>query len=283
MTDLEPVAVLGTGALGSVVARALAAAGHPTTAWNRTPARLADLVAAEPAIRAAGTPAEAATAATVVVLAVADDDAAHHLLDVLGGTIAGRTVVNLVSTTPESTRVLAARVGSGYLDGAAMSGTRLVGDPAALFLYGGDPGTFAAVEPVLRALGTAQHVGADPGAASLWDTALLAVILGALAGFHHGAALVGAPVARFAEVVLGHLPFVADVLGQHAGQIDAGRYPADDGSVAVFVGAVEQLAAASVARGVATDVPDALLAVLQRAVAAGHGDAGLGSVAEVLR
>ena len=38
------VAVLGTGALGTVVARALAAAGHPTTAWNRTPERLAALV-----------------------------------------------------------------------------------------------------------------------------------------------------------------------------------------------------------------------------------------------
>jgi 3-hydroxyisobutyrate dehydrogenase-like beta-hydroxyacid dehydrogenase len=283
MTDHEPVAVLGTGALGGVVARAFAAAGHPTTAWNRTPARLADLVDADPAIRAAATPVEAVAGATVVVLAVADDAAVHALLDVLGDAVAGATVVNLTSTTPETTRALAARVGDGYLDGAAMSGTRLVGDPGALFLYAGAPTTFAAAEPALRALGTARHVGADPGAASLWDTALLAVILGAVAGFHHAAALVGGPAARMAEVAVGHLPFVAGILTQHAGQIDAGHYPVDDGSVAVFAGAVDQLIATSVGRGVATDLPDALNAVLGRAITAGHAGDGLASVAEVLR
>jgi 3-hydroxyisobutyrate dehydrogenase-like beta-hydroxyacid dehydrogenase len=283
MTDLEPVAVLGTGAMGGVVARAFAAAGHPTTAWNRTPQRLADLVAADPAVRPAGTPVAAVEGATVVVLAVFDVAAVHDLLDALGDAVAGATVVNLTSTTPETTRALAARVGEGYLDGAAMSGTRHVGDAAALFLYAGDPVTFAAAESVLRALGTARHVGTDPGAASLWDTALLAVILGAVAGFHHAAALVGDPAARMAEVAVGHLPFVAGVLTQHAVQIDAGRYPVDDGSVAVFAGAVDQLIATSVARGVATDLPDALRAVLDRAITAGHADDGLASVAEVLR
>jgi len=283
MTDHEPVAVLGTGALGSVVARAFAAAGHPTAAWNRTPARLADLVNADPAIQAAATPVEAVAGAAVVVLAVADDAAVHALLDVLGAAVADATVVNLTSTTPETTRVLAARIGSGYLDGAAMSGTRLVGDPAALFLYAGDPATFAAAEPALRALGAARHVGADPGAASLWDTALLAVILGTVAGFHHASALVGGPTTEVAELATGHLPFVAGVLAGHAEQIDAGRFPADDGSVAVFAAAVEKLAETSVACGVATDLPDALLAVLRRGIAAGHGDDGLASIAAVLR
>jgi hypothetical protein len=51
----------------------------------------------------------------------------------------------------------------------------------------------------------------------------------------------------------------------------------------VFAGAVDQLTATSVARGVATDLPDALRAVLGRAITAGHADDGLASVAEVLR
>ncbi|HET6484133.1 MAG TPA: NAD(P)-binding domain-containing protein, partial [Actinoplanes sp.] len=36
MTDVTRVAVLGTGIMGSAMARNLVAAGLPTTVWNRT-------------------------------------------------------------------------------------------------------------------------------------------------------------------------------------------------------------------------------------------------------
>ena len=48
--------------------------------------------------------------------------------------------VNLTFGTPEQARDLAgwaAQWGVGYLDGAAMSGTRFVGQPEALLLYSG--------------------------------------------------------------------------------------------------------------------------------------------------
>lgn len=283
MIDHEPVAVLGTGALGTAVARALAAAGHPTTAWNRTPDRLATLVDADPAVRPATTVAGAVADADVVLLVVSDADAAHAVLDAAGRALDGRTVVTLTSTTPEATRTLGERVGPRYLDGAAMSGTRLVGDPRALFLYSGGSATFAAAQPTLRALGEARHVGEDPGAASLWDTALLGVGLGLLVGFHQAVALVGGPAARAAEVVTGSLPFVTGLLAEHAAQIDSGRYPADDGSLAVYAAALDHLIATAAARGVATDVPTALRAVVERGVAAGRGDEGLAAVIEALR
>ena len=283
MTDHEPVAVLGTGALGTVVARALAAAGHPTTAWNRTPERLAALVDSDPAVRPAATVADAVADASVVLVVVADADAARAVVDAAGDALDRRTVVTLTSTTPEAARSLAGRIGAGHLDGAAMSGTRLVGDPRALFLYSGDPATFAAAEPTLRALGDPRHVGEDPGAASLWDTALLGIGLGLLMGFHQAVALVGGPATRVGEVAVGQLPFLAGLLADHAAQIDAGRYPADDGSIAVYGAAVDHLVATAAARGVPTDVPVALRALLERGVAAGRGDQGLAAVVEVLR
>lgn len=283
MTPHEPVAVLGTGALGAVVARALAAAGHPTTAWNRTPDRLAVLVDADPAVRPAATVADAVAGAAVVLLVVADADAAHAVVDAAGDTLDGRTVITLTSTTPEAAGVLAERIGPGHLDGAAMSGTRLVGDPQALFLYSGDPATFAAAEPTLRALGDARHVGEEPGVASLWDTALLGIGLGLLAGFYHAVALVGGPATRVGEVATGLLPFLTRLLGEHATQIDAGRYPPDDGSLAVYAAALDHLVATAAAHGVPTDVPAALRAVVERGVAAGRGDEGLAAVVEVLR
>lgn len=42
--SLPPVAVIGTGLMGSAIARTLARAGHRVTAWNRTAGVLHDLV-----------------------------------------------------------------------------------------------------------------------------------------------------------------------------------------------------------------------------------------------
>ncbi|MFD4375859.1 NAD(P)-binding domain-containing protein, partial [Streptomyces sp. NPDC058527] len=36
-----PVTVIGLGSMGSALAAAFLAAGHPTTVWNRTPERAA--------------------------------------------------------------------------------------------------------------------------------------------------------------------------------------------------------------------------------------------------
>uniref|UniRef100_UPI0013026769 NAD(P)-binding domain-containing protein n=2 Tax=Streptomyces TaxID=1883 RepID=UPI0013026769 len=47
-----PLTLLGTGAMGTALARAWLAAGHPVTVWNRTAAR-AEALAAEGATVAA--------------------------------------------------------------------------------------------------------------------------------------------------------------------------------------------------------------------------------------
>ena len=43
-TTTNHVTLLGTGAMGSALARAVIDAGHPTTVWNRTPGRDADQI-----------------------------------------------------------------------------------------------------------------------------------------------------------------------------------------------------------------------------------------------
>jgi 3-hydroxyisobutyrate dehydrogenase-like beta-hydroxyacid dehydrogenase len=289
MTDHEPVAVLGAGALGGAVATALAAAGHPTTVWNRTPARLAALTSAGPALlTAAPTVAEAVAEARVVIVVVADEAAVRAVLSPVAPALDGRVVVNLTSATPDQTRALGSWLtthGARYLDAAAMSGTRTIGSADSLFLYAGDGAAFAAAEPVLHDLGRATHVGTDPGAASLWDTALLGLNLGLLTGFYHAVALLGhldVDAAAVARVARDYLPFATGLLPEHARQADERRYPADDGSLAAYAAAVEHIVATSVAHGVATDVPDAYRALVHRGMGAGHGADGLASLAGVI-
>ncbi|WP_219417441.1 NAD(P)-dependent oxidoreductase [Pseudonocardia nigra] len=284
--DAQPVAVLGLGALGSVVAGALLKAGHPTTVWNRSPGRAADLVG-HGAIPAA-TLAEAATASPVVVLAVADADAVRAVLEPVADALAGRVVVNLTSGRPEQARDLAAwtaRRGGTYLDGAAMSGTRAVGRPEALFLYSGSRETFDSAGPALRSLGRARYLGADPGTASLHDTALLGVNLGLLTGFYHAVALLGGagvPAPDVAEVVTDYLPFAQGLLAEHARQAELRTAPPDEGTLEVLAAAVDHLVATSAGLGIGTDVPDGIRALLERGLRAGHGRDGLPSLVGVI-
>src|SRR5580693_7093545 len=60
-----PVALLGTGIMGSAMARNLAGAGLPTTVWDRTPSASAPLSAVN--ARVAGSPPEAVRDARLVI------------------------------------------------------------------------------------------------------------------------------------------------------------------------------------------------------------------------
>lgn len=280
------VAVIGLGQMGARLAEAFLAAGYATTVWNRTPAK-ADALVAKGAVRA-GTVAEAVGAAPLVVVCLPDYGTVRGLLEPLAGSLRGRAVVNLTSGTPEEARTMADWVtglGADYLDGAAMSGTRLVGDPSALFVFSGSEGAFGTYRPVLAALGNSVNLGAGPGLAAVYDTALFGVAWGALAGFYHAVALAGAdgvdPTA-FAAVATGHMPFVASLMTDHARQISDGRYPDDDGTVAVHAAAMAHLIDTSRELGVRTDVPELAAALLTRADAAGHGADGIASVAKTL-
>ena len=280
------VTVLGLGSLGSALATALVAAGHPVTVWNRTTSRADRLVSAG-AVQAPSVGA-AVEASPVVVVCVSTYEDVTAVVRPVADALAGRTVVNVSSGTPEQARAMAAQLGmhgAAYLDGAAMSGTRLVGQPEALFLYAGSAETFEGVRVLLAALGRAVHVGEDPGMASLHDTALLTVNLGLLAGFYHGAAMVragGVDPVSFAAVTTDYLPFAVGLIGDHARQAEQGRYPDADGALAVYAAAVEHVVATSRQLELTTDLPDGLRVLIDRAVTSGHGSDGLARLIDVI-
>ena len=281
-----PVTVMGTGMLGAALTRAFKAAGCSTTVWNRSAAR-ADSLVALGALRA--TTASAAVAASpLVVLCLSDYKAVREILDAAGG-LSGRTFANLSSGTPDQARAMADWLherGALYLDGAAMSGTRLVGSPLALFLFSGSPTAFTAHNVTLRVLGHVVDLGADPGLASLYDMALFGAAWSLLAGFYHAVALVDAghvDARSFAAVLVHHLPFLARLVEDHAGQIEAAHYPSDDGTIATHAAAMDHLIETSLRHGIGAEVPQFLRALLARAIDDGHGDGGIARVIDVTR
>jgi 3-hydroxyisobutyrate dehydrogenase-like beta-hydroxyacid dehydrogenase len=117
-----PVAVLGLGEMGRALAPALIEGGHPTTVWNRSPAKTEPLVAR--GATAATSPAAAVSASPLTVTCLFDHASVHEVLDPISSSLHGRSLINVTTTTPNEARDLsewAASNGIDYLDGAIMA------------------------------------------------------------------------------------------------------------------------------------------------------------------
>ncbi|NYI07532.1 NAD(P)-dependent oxidoreductase [Allostreptomyces psammosilenae] len=283
----EGVAVIGLGLMGQALAGAFLNAGHPTTVWNRT-ADKADALVDRGAVRA-GTVAEAVAAAEVVVVCLSTYEVALELLEPLTGTLAGRTLVNLTSGSPEQARQTAdwaAGHGIPYLDGAVMSIPIGVGQPEAVLLYSGPRALFDAHRATLAALGGGTtHLGEDFGLASLYDVALLGLMWSTMSGYVHAVALLGAEgvdARTFTPVGNRWLSTITGYLTEYAKQVDAGAYPAD-ATLDIQVTTMEHVLHASRERGVNVELPTLIKTLAERAIAAGHGGSSFASLVEVMR
>lgn len=281
------VTVLGLGRMGTALADAFLAAGHPVTVWNRTPGKDDGLVAR--GAGRAGDAAGAVAASPLVVVCLSTYDVVREVLADSAGLLRGRTLVNLTSGSPEQAREAAAWAaahGADYLDGAIMSTPPGIGSSAVMLLYSGSPTAFAAYGDTLRSLGDAVHLGDDAGTASLYDTALLGMMWATLGGWLHGVALAGADgvaATAFTEVAIRWTAAVNGFMSTYAPQVDAGAYPGDDATLDVHLATVEHLLHASAARGLDVEVPGLFKAFIEQAIAAGHGGDSYARLIDVVR
>ena len=285
MAEAQSLGVVGTGALGAALAAAALDHDIDTSVWNRTASKAQHLVDAGATPRP--TIDDLVRSATVVVIAVSTYTDVRAILDD-APTVRGRAIVNLSSGTPADAAALAEEVhrrGARYLDGAAMSGTRLIGEPTATFFYSGDADAFADVRDVLAAFGNPLFLGADPATASGYDTAVLGMILGFLAASYQATALLDRQrieTEHFSSVIRDYWPFVLDQFDSHAAQIRTGSITPDDGTVDVYIDAMHHLIDTSASLGIDTSVAEAISTLLRRTSDNGHGADGLPYLAETI-
>lgn len=277
MTDntATPVTVIGLGRMGQALAGALLKAGHPTTVWNRTASK-ADQLVSEGA-RLAPTIGDAIGAGRVTIVCVTDYRAVHELLGTGDVALDGTTLVNLTSgdsSQARDTARWAERRGARYLDGAVMAVPPVIGTPEAVILHSGPRPVFEDCESVLGALGTVTHLGEDPGLASLYDVAGLAMMWSVLNAWLQGTALLrtaGVDAATYAPFARRIAAGVAEWLPGYAEQIDSGSFPAEVAALETEVRSMEHLIEESEAVGVNAELPRLIKAMADRAIAAGHG------------
>ncbi|PXY34045.1 NAD(P)-dependent oxidoreductase [Prauserella flavalba] len=283
----ERVTVLGLGAMGGVLAGSLLDAGHAVTVWNRTARRAEPLV--HRGASGAATVRDAVTASPVVVACLFDHASVHDTLEPVVDGLAGRTLINLTTTTPSEARELAGwakRHGIDYLDGAIMATPPMIGAREASILYSGSRDVFDRNQPILDGWATSTYDGDDPGIASLYDLALLSGMYQMFTGFLHGAAMVRSAGVSSAEFARRATPFLGAMTAAFAAQaevLDAGDYSDPPQSLTWTATALDTIARASRESGADPAPITVIRKLVTDQIEAGHGDEDLDRIFEGLR
>jgi len=279
-----PVTVVGLGSMGSALADAFLAAGHPTTVWNRTASKAEPLVAR--GARQAETVDEAVRASPLIIACLTTYEDTWAALE--QAELTGRTLVTLNSGSPAGARRMAAWAdghGARFLDGAVKNVPSAVGAPDTLLYYGGDKAVFDEHLDTLRVLGgDTVHLGEETDLAALYEMAVGGTLLPALVGFFQGAALLrtrGLEAETLLPYATKWFEMIISVLPMYTKEIDSGDYTDPAASVDIFhAGAAHDLELA--AEGVDVDWQLPMHDLVRRAAEAGHGDRSIAVLTELL-
>jgi 3-hydroxyisobutyrate dehydrogenase-like beta-hydroxyacid dehydrogenase len=278
---IPQVGVIGTGLMGSAVARTLLNSHYPLSVWNRTPSRCEPL--RELGALTADTVADAVRDSDVIILMVLNYTAAREVLGDAVDALRGKTIVNLVTGSAADAHAFDSWVteqGGNYLDGIIAAYPSEIGKPSTLFYYAGSLPAWIRYESLLTALaGDATYVGTEPSAANVIDAAMTAT-------FHTvsiGAFLEGLSYARSAGVDLNEikrtLPYWLGLLSQELhvalDDVQAHSHTTDQATLETYLVALRTINQAMVRDGERAHLLGAAVDNLERAHAAGHGQDAL--------
>jgi 3-hydroxyisobutyrate dehydrogenase-like beta-hydroxyacid dehydrogenase len=286
------VTVIGTGVMGSALARALAGAGHQVTAWNRTRSRALPLASA--GVTIADGLLDAVRGSDPVIMCVSNQAVAAELLadPALTDLLRGRTLVQMTTGTPADGRRNAAwaePLGIGYVDAAILAYPREIGTPDAEIFYCGPAAAAEAppeLGPLLGALGTVHNLGEDAGRASVVDAALIAFFYGTMAGLVQCVNLATAEGVPIGDLLPISGPFFSRFIGnavtETGERLTERRYGEPQSSLDTHLGGIDLLVlGASREAGIDTAVVTAIRDSFAQAVAAGHGAEDIAILADL--
>jgi 3-hydroxyisobutyrate dehydrogenase-like beta-hydroxyacid dehydrogenase len=286
---MSDVSLIGLGAMGSALAKALIEAGHQITVWNRTREKTARVVA----LGAVGATdvKEAVLASNLIMVCVNNYTATRNLL----GTkeviphLEGRTLVQLGTGTPNEAREnetwMRAHKGE-YLDVTIQPYPEGIGDADSRFLISGSETAFEVCEPFLKHFGgDLRYLGENVGAANALDLGELIYCLSMYVGFAHAARIceseeVGLDL--FASLFQERDPArdLADMV--HADNYTLGAiHPG--ASVNVWEGCLQLIQEHARAKDLNCEVPDFVSSLFRRGIDSGYGEEDVAALVKVLR
>lgn len=287
--DASGVTVIGLGAMGSALARALVSDGRDVTVWNRTSGKY-DEMALLGAV-AAGSAGDAIAANDVVVVCVRGYSAADEILRPaeVAERLEGKIVIQLGTGTPTEAIEAAAwfaERGAAYLDGAIMDFPEQVGTPDCQVLVSGDLAAFEQCSSVLDAFGgDIRYLGGNAAASAVVNTAALGFLYASSHAFLGAAAMCdvsGAPLETFGDVVGRFTTQMRPLFGEYVEMIGARSYDSRNLRLATGADNLEAIVDFGRRAGVDTDLFESALRSFRAAADLDMG-VNLAATFEVLR
>jgi 3-hydroxyisobutyrate dehydrogenase/2-hydroxy-3-oxopropionate reductase len=288
---MTTVGIVGTGRMGSAMARAIRAGGHDLVIWNRTP-DAADALAAELGGRRVDRPADVAAAARVTVSMLADGAAVDAVYGGPDGLVAGATPGSVLidsSTVPPAIlrrhEPAIRAAGAGALDAPVSGSVALAESGTLTLMVGGEATDLERARPVLETYGgTIFHLG-PLGSGAAMKLAVNTVIFGLNQALAEGLVLAeraGIPRERAYEVLAASAVGAPYVGYKRAAFLDPDRTPV---AFATDLAAKDLRLIAELAAAVDLALPQAAtnLAVIDAVIGAGDGARDFSTVAGHLR
>jgi 3-hydroxyisobutyrate dehydrogenase-like beta-hydroxyacid dehydrogenase len=159
MSEIERVAFLGTGIMGSRMAANVVVGEFEVKVWNRTREK-AEAVAELSGAGVAETPAEAAEGADAVITMVVDSPQVESVLFGEDGAVAaleeGALVVDMSTIAPTAVRSIAERLGQSgihFMDAPVSGSSPKAEDATLTIMAGGSDEDFKRALPLLESMG----------------------------------------------------------------------------------------------------------------------------------
>ena len=155
------IGILGTGKMGSAMARRLVASGFEVTLWNRSPGKAQDLRIG----RVVATPAEEARDADVIISSLTNDAALRDVYLGEHGVLraaAGKLVIDTSTAGPQIAEMIgreAQAAGVRFLEAPVVGSVPAVEGGNLLVLAAGDQADAEQARSVLEHLGEVLYVG----------------------------------------------------------------------------------------------------------------------------
>ncbi|MFI6505012.1 NAD(P)-dependent oxidoreductase [Nonomuraea typhae] len=282
---MTPVTIIGLGSIGTALAKAYVAAGHPTTVWNRSASR-----PTPPGAVRADRVEDAVAAGDLVIAILTTFEAAREALEPAAGALAGRTLITLNTGAPAGARETAAWAaghGADFLAGAVKNVPANVGLPDTLLYYSGSREVFDRYEQTLKVMGgDTVHLGEEPDLAALYELAVGGTLLPTFLAFLQGAALVrsrGLPAASLVRYEQKWLEMIIQLLPGLAETVDTGDYSNPQSSLGLFHEGISYDHEIGREGGLDVSWHEPMHDLLRRAVAEGRADQSIASLVELLR
>lgn len=281
MTDIS---VIGLGAMGSALARALLQAHLQVTVWNRTAPKMQPLMAlgADGATTIAG----AVQASPLAMICIDNYAATKSLLGAneVSQHLSGRTLIQVSTGTPRDAReseVWASGLGAGYVDGAILCGPASIGTERGKILFAGSKAAYASCASALRLLGgDIRYLGDSIGAPAALDLAWLSELFGVFVGAAHGARLCeaeGVGIDLYASVFA-----EGETARWFADVIHTKAYRNPGATLQVWTAALQRIQGQANDAHINHEFPDFVSGILKRAIAAGYGGEHIAALCKVL-